>query len=59
VTVNGRPAQLVQVDTGYLDQKGWFLQAQFPSGTTFVVQAPDAFTQEQVVAMAEQVTFHP
>lgn len=59
VTVHGRPAYLVRVDTGYLDQEGWYLQANFADGTTFVVQAPEAFTQEQVVQMAEQVTFNP
>lgn len=59
VMVHGRPAYLVRVDTGYLDEEGWYLQAQFADGTTFVVQAPEAFTQEQVVRMAEQVTFNP
>ena len=28
---------------------GWYLQAQFAHGTTFIVQAPDAFTQEEVL----------
>ena len=55
VTVNGRPAQLVRTDNGPRD-RGWHLQAQFPDGTTFVVQAPEAFTQEQVLAFAAQVT---
>jgi hypothetical protein len=55
VTVHGRAAQLVRTDNGPRD-RGWYLQAQFPDGTTFVVQAPEAFTQEQVVAFAEQVT---
>jgi hypothetical protein len=32
---------------------------EFEDGTTFELQAPDAFTQEQVVEMAEQVTFNP
>jgi hypothetical protein len=63
VTVNGRPAQLVRVDVGYVVDghryEGWYLQAQFEDGTTFVVQAPEAFTQEQVVQMAEQVTYNP
>ncbi|WP_222195676.1 hypothetical protein [Modestobacter italicus] len=59
VTVHGRPAQLVLVDTGYLDQRGWYLQAQFTDGTTFVLQVPDAFTQEQVLEFAEQVTHNP
>ena len=59
VTVHGRPAQLVLVDTGYLDQHGWYLQAQFTDGTTFVLQVPDAFTQDQVLEFAEQVTHNP
>lgn len=63
VTINGRHAQLVRVDIGYVVDghryEGWFLQAQFEDGTTFVVQAPEAFTQEQVVQMAEQVTYNP
>ncbi|MGY1843343.1 hypothetical protein [Modestobacter sp. SYSU DS0875] len=59
VTVHGRPAQLVPVETGYLDQRGWFLQAQFPDGTTFTLQAPDALTREQVLEFAEQVTHNP
>jgi hypothetical protein len=60
VTVNGRPAQLVRVDIGYVVDghryEGWYLQAQFEDGTTFVVQAPEAFTQEQVLELAESVT---
>ncbi len=59
VTVHGSPAHLVLLDAGYLDERIWFLQARFPDGTVYELQAPDAFTQEQVVAMAEQVTFHP
>jgi hypothetical protein len=60
VTVNGRPAQLVRVDVGYVvaghRYEGWHLQAQFEDGTTFVVQAPEAFTQAQVLELAESVT---
>ena len=60
VTVNGRPAQLVRVDVGYVVDghryEGWYLQAQFEDGTTFVVQAPEAFTQQQVLELAESVT---
>jgi len=59
VQVNGRPAQLVRLDAGTPLDNGWFLQAQFADGTTFVVQAPEAFTQEQVLAFAEQVTHNP
>lgn len=59
VTVHGLPAHLVRVDTGYLDEEGWYLQAQFEDGTVFVVQAPGAFTQDQVVEMSEQVSYNP
>ncbi|WP_104525540.1 hypothetical protein [Blastococcus atacamensis] len=55
VTVHGLPARLVPTDHG-AGMAGWYLQAQFADGTTFTVQAPDAFTREQVVALAEQVT---
>ncbi len=63
VAVNGRPAQLVRVE-GDLMYEGrflqrWYLQAQFRDGTTFVVQAPESFTQEQVLRMAETVVYHP
>jgi hypothetical protein len=58
-TVHGRPAHLVRVQTDYLNQEGWYLQAQFPDGTTFVVLAPEAFTRDQVLEMAEQVTYNP
>ena len=63
VTVNGRPAQLVRVDRAMVVEgdrvEGWFLQAQFADGTTFVVQAPESFTQEQVLRMAEAVVHNP
>jgi hypothetical protein len=53
VTVNGRPAQLVPT------ANGWFLQAQFPDGRTFVVQAPASFTEADMLAVAEQVRHNP
>jgi hypothetical protein len=58
VTVNDRPAQLVQIGGGPLES-GWYLQAQFPEGTTFVVQAPAAFTQDEVLRFAGEVTYSP
>jgi hypothetical protein len=57
VTVKGRPAVLVRVDNGPMD-RGWFLQAQFEDGTTYTLQVPDAFTQEQVLEFAEAVTYN-
>ena len=53
VAVDGRPAQLVP--TGY----GWYLQAQFPEGTVFALQAPQAFTAEDVLAVAAGITYTP
>jgi hypothetical protein len=63
VTVNGRPAQLVRIQ-GDLMYEGrflerWYLQAQFADGTTFVVQAPESFTQEQVLQLARTVVYTP
>jgi hypothetical protein len=59
VTVHAKPAYLVRVQSDFLNQEAWFLQAQFEDRTTFTVQAPEAFTQEQVLQMAEQVTYNP
>jgi hypothetical protein len=53
VAVNGLPAQLVR--TGY----GWYLQASFPDGTVFALQAPQAFTAEDVLAVAGGITYTP
>ncbi|KQS73703.1 hypothetical protein [Modestobacter sp. Leaf380] len=61
-SVNGLPAQLVAVDTGYTGpggSAGWYLQAQFPDGRTFVVQTPGALTRQQVLELAGQVTYTP
>jgi hypothetical protein len=59
VSVNGRPAQLVRLEARDAADNGWYLQAQFPDGRTFVVQAPAAFTKAQVLAFADQVTYTP
>jgi hypothetical protein len=59
VSVNDRPAQLVLCESGYLDERIWYLQAQFEDGTTFVLQVPDSFTQQQVLQLAETVTYNP
>jgi hypothetical protein len=50
VTVHGRPASLLPT------HDGWFLQAELPDGTVFVVQAPGDFTVRQVVQVAEGVS---
>jgi hypothetical protein len=57
VTVQGQPAQLVRSDFGGGGKQGWFLQARFPDGTTFVVEAPGSLAESQVVQIADQVTY--
>ncbi|NJC71583.1 hypothetical protein HC031_17925 [Planosporangium thailandense] len=59
VNVNGRPAQLVRVPVHDAADNGWYLQAQFAGGKTFVIQAPAAFTRQQVLAFASQVSYTP
>ncbi len=55
VTVHGRVAWLVPTHHGA--ERGWYLQAQFPDGTVFVVQAPETLTRDQVLEIAGQVTY--
>ena len=56
--MQGQPAHVVRTDFGG-GHEGWFLQARFPDGTTFVVQAPGSLTRDQVVQVADQVTYTP
>ncbi|SDO05098.1 hypothetical protein [Geodermatophilus sp. DSM 45219] len=58
LAVLGQPAHVARTDHGG-GQEGWYLQARFPDGTGFVVQAPGDLTREQVVQIAEQVTYTP
>jgi hypothetical protein len=57
VTVNGRPAKIVLVPQGEFNE--WFIAAELVGGVLFMVQAPETFTQEQLVEIAEQVTYTP
>jgi hypothetical protein len=59
VTIDGRPAQLVRLTARDAADNGWYLQSRFAGGQAFVVQAPAAFTQQQVLAVAAQVTYTP
>lgn len=59
VTVQEQPAQLARTDYGDGGKQGWVLQAQLPEGNTFVVEAPGTLTREQVVQIADQVTYAP
>ena len=58
LVVLGQPAHVVRTHHGG-GHEGWYLQARFPDGTVFVVQAPGTLTREQVVQVAEQVTYTP
>jgi hypothetical protein len=51
VTVHDRPAYLLSTPEG-----AWFLQAQLPDGTVFVLQAPGDLSRVQLVEIAEGVT---
>jgi hypothetical protein len=57
VTVNGQPAKIVLVDQG--DSNEWFLAGELEGGVLFALQVPESFTQEQMIALAEQVTYTP
>ena len=64
VTVQGQPASLVRVDEGASYEPapaegGWVLQARFPDGTAFRLEAPGTLTREEVLAIADQVTWTP
>jgi hypothetical protein len=59
LTVQGQPADLIRTDMGSGGRGGWYVQARLPDGTTFVVEAPGTLTQEQVVQIADQVTYTP
>lgn len=39
--------------------EGWILLAKAPDGQAYSVSAPETFTREQVVAVANGVTYHP
>jgi len=59
VTVNGKPARLALVDDPVRDPDVWWLTGQLPGGAAFLLGAPGNFTQQQVLAIARQVTYAP
>jgi hypothetical protein len=68
VTVKGQPAQLVSVPDPFTGpgfagreqpRRMWNLAAQFPDGAVFLLQAPDTLSRQDVLAIAEQVTYTP
>lgn len=59
VAVQGQAAYLVPTYLPDGGLSGWYLQARFPGGTAFVVEAPAVPTAEQVVEIADGVTYTP
>jgi hypothetical protein len=63
VTVHGRPAGLSETERGFYESSladgGWLLEAAFPDGTPFVIEAPGTLTRDQVLGMAEEVSYTP
>jgi hypothetical protein len=59
VTIQGRAGWLALAngDAGYPDY--WYTVGQLPEGQLFLLLAPLALTQEQVVQIADQVTYTP
>lgn len=58
VTINGRPALLGRQASDAGDFR-WILEATTASGQAFAMQAPDGLTRDQVIAVAEGVTYEP
>lgn len=58
VTINGSPALLGRQAS---DAGGfrWILEANTASGQAFALQGPDGLTRDQVIAVAEGVTYEP
>jgi hypothetical protein len=60
VTVQGRPAALASVPSHFADNRRmWILGAQLRGGPVIFLQAPDTLTKDDVLAIAEQVTYTP
>lgn len=58
-TLNGRPARMALTEGQPWPYDWWTLAGELPDGTLFQLQAPGHLTQEQVMAIAEQVTYTP
>jgi hypothetical protein len=68
VTIQGRQAALVSVPDPFTGpgfpqnetpRRMWFLAAQFADGPLFLLQAPDTLSREDVLTMAEALTYTP
>ena len=62
-TVQGAPAELTSVPDHFADAgsglRTWYVIGQVPHGPVFLLQAPDSLSRDDVLAMAEQVTYTP
>jgi hypothetical protein len=56
LTINDVPAQVGRQPAAGEDPT-WILEAQTSSGQTFSLQAPAGFTRDQVIRIAESVTY--
>lgn len=63
VTVHGEPARLVSVPDHFADPASgtrmWYLAASFDGGPQFLLQAPDTLSRDDVLAMAEALSYTP
>ena len=58
VTINGEPGQVGR-QTADAEGSAWILEARTSSGQPFSLQAPSALTRDQVIEVAEGVTYRP
>jgi hypothetical protein len=59
VTIQGQEARLALVDDDPENPGFWYVVGQLPDGPLFLLLAPETLTQDQVLEIAEQVTYSP
>ena len=59
VTLLGRPARLSLAQPGTDAPVCRYVTAEFPDGSLFLLVAPENMTREQVLQIADQVTYTP
>jgi hypothetical protein len=59
VTIKGLPARMALADGGEGGTDTWLVAGQLPDAPLFLLLAPPILTQEQVLQVAEQVTYTP
>jgi hypothetical protein len=58
-TIQGQPARMALAAAGENSPDYWYVAGQLPGGRLFILLAPEVLTQEQVVQIADQVTYTP